>query len=63
MTVDSLLFAVPAVALLALVVMYLKSSWVNKQPIGNERMSEIAMYIRQGALAFLSAEYLSLIHI
>ena len=57
MTVDSLLFAVPAVALLALGVMYLKSSWVNKQPIGNERMSEIAMYIRQGALAFLSAEY------
>ena len=57
MTVDSLLFAVPAVALLALVVMYLKSSWVNKQSMGNERMAEIAMYIRRGALAFLSAEY------
>lgn len=57
MTVDNLLFAVPAVALIALVVMYLKSSWVNKQPIGNERMAEIAMYIRRGALAFLSAEY------
>ncbi len=57
MTVDSLLFAVPAVAFLALVVMYLKSSWVNKQSMGNERMAEIAMYIRRGALAFLSAEY------
>ena len=52
MTVDNLLFAVPAVALLALVVMYLKSSWVNKQSMGNERMAEIAMYIRRGALAF-----------
>ena len=57
MTVDNLLFAVPAVALIALVVMYLKSSWVNKQSMGNERMAEIAMYIRRGALAFLSAEY------
>ena len=25
--------------------------------MGNERMAEIAMYIRRGALAFLSAEY------
>ena len=34
-----------------------KMFWVKKQSPGNERMQEISRNIKQGALAFLSAEY------
>ena len=37
--------------------MALQTAWVRKQSTGNERMSEIAKYIHEGALAFLNAEY------
>ncbi|PCJ81118.1 MAG: sodium-translocating pyrophosphatase [Bacteroidetes bacterium] len=54
---DNILYFVPAIAVFGLVVMAIKSSWVKKQPKGNERMTEIATYIHEGALAFLNAEY------
>ena len=47
---------IPAGAL-ALVFAYVKSAWINKQSAGNETMSTIANNIREGAMAFLSAEY------
>ncbi len=34
-----------------------KFQWVSKQEAGNERMTEIARYIQEGAMAFLRAEY------
>ena len=37
--------------------MAIQGSWVRKQPKGNARMTEIATYIHEGALAFLNAEY------
>lgn len=37
--------------------MFVKSKWVNKQDAGDEKMQQLAQYIREGALAFLSAEY------
>ena len=37
--------------------MAIQTAWVYKQSTGNERMSEIATYIHEGALAFLNAEY------
>ena len=37
--------------------MLIKMSWVKKQSPGNERMQEISKNIKEGALAFLSAEY------
>jgi len=37
--------------------MAIQGAWVRKQPKGNERMTEIATYIHEGALAFLNAEY------
>lgn len=35
----------------------LRSSWVSRQDAGNERMTEIARHIAEGAMAFLKAEY------
>ncbi|MEE2876258.1 MAG: sodium-translocating pyrophosphatase [Candidatus Neomarinimicrobiota bacterium] len=34
-----------------------RSSWVNKQDPGNEKMIEIGSAVREGAMAFLSREY------
>ena len=55
--IDNILYLVPVIAILGLVVMAIKGSWVRKQPKGNARMAEIATYIHEGALAFLNAEY------
>ena len=46
-----------ALAVLGLLFMLLKMAWVKKQSPGNERMQEISKNIKEGALAFLSAEY------
>jgi K(+)-stimulated pyrophosphate-energized sodium pump len=37
--------------------MMIKAAWINKQDAGEDRMSTIAKHIRDGALAFLQAEY------
>lgn len=37
--------------------MFIKMSWVKKQPAGNEKMQNISKAIKEGALAFLGAEY------
>jgi len=44
-------------AVLGLVYMGVKRSWVMKQHAGDGKMKEISDYIYEGALAFLSAEY------
>ena len=46
-----------ALALVGLVYMLIKKSWVLKQDAGDGRMKEISDHIYEGALAFLSAEY------
>lgn len=50
-------FIVPIVALVGLCVAFMLASFVSKQPAGNDRMKEIAGYIREGALTFLKREY------
>lgn len=52
-----LIYAVPALALIGIIVMIIKSRWVNKQDAGDDKMQSLANHIREGALAFLSAEY------
>lgn len=52
-----LIYAVPVLALIGILVMIVKSRWVNKQDAGEEKMQTIANHIKEGALAFLSAEY------
>ena len=54
---NNLIYAVPLMALVGLIVMAIKAVWVNKQEAGEAKMKEIAQHIREGALAFLHAEY------
>ncbi|MEM6718423.1 MAG: sodium-translocating pyrophosphatase [Bacteroidota bacterium] len=55
---ESYMIYVPiALAILGLVFMLIKMSWVKKQAAGNEKMQSISKSIKEGALAFLNAEY------
>ena len=44
-------------AILGLVVALVLATWIKKSSEGNDRMKEIAGYIREGAFAFLKREY------
>lgn len=54
---DWLLFVVPATGLIALAFAFTKAKWVAEQDAGTDRMKEIAGYIQEGAMAFLTREY------
>ena len=42
---------------LALSFAWIKSTWINKQDPGTDRMQEIGQAVREGAMAFLAREY------
>ena len=46
-----------AAAVIGLLYMLIKKSWVMKQDAGDGKMKEISDHIYEGALAFLNAEY------
>ncbi|MFD2915622.1 sodium-translocating pyrophosphatase [Psychroserpens luteus] len=55
---ESLMIYMPiALALIGLIYMVIKKSWVMKQDAGDGKMKEISDHIYEGALAFLKAEY------
>ncbi|MFM7473873.1 MAG: sodium-translocating pyrophosphatase, partial [Crocinitomicaceae bacterium] len=54
---SNLIFVPIGLAILGLVFMFIKMAWVKAQPAGDEKMQGIAKNIKEGALAFLSAEY------
>ena len=54
---DKLIYLVPFLGILGLLAMVVKARWVNNCDAGEPKMQELASYIREGALAFLSAEY------
>ncbi|WP_266202834.1 sodium-translocating pyrophosphatase [Pontibacter kalidii] len=54
---EPILYAIPGFGVAALIYTLIRSAWVTKQPSGNERMTEIARHIADGAMAFLKAEY------
>ena len=54
------IFTVCAAAV-GLIIAFCLASWINKAPEGTDRMKEIASYIREGAMAFLSREYKTMI--
>ena len=55
---ESMIIYMPIVAaLIGLLYMLVKKSWVMKQDAGDGKMKEIADHIYDGALAFLNAEY------
>jgi K(+)-stimulated pyrophosphate-energized sodium pump len=51
------LYLVPALGIVGLLVMAIKSAWVSKQDAGDKNMQELAGYIADGAMAFLKAEW------
>ncbi|HEX4887876.1 MAG TPA: sodium-translocating pyrophosphatase [Luteibaculaceae bacterium] len=53
----TVLYLVPALGLLGLLVMFIKSAWIKKQDAGDKNMTELAGYIADGAMAFLKAEW------
>lgn len=53
----NIIFLPIALAVLGLLFMFIKRSWVKKQNPGNEKMQDISKSIKEGALAFLAAEY------
>lgn len=54
---NNLIYAVPLLGLVGILVMAVKSAWVNKQDAGDANMQELAGYIADGAMAFLRAEW------
>jgi len=54
---DNLIYSIPILGLIGIVVMAVKSAWINKQDAGDANMKELAGYIADGAMAFLKAEW------
>ncbi|MBT8319147.1 MAG: sodium-translocating pyrophosphatase, partial [Gramella sp.] len=55
---EAIMIYMPAVlAIIGLIYMWVKRSWVMKQDAGDGKMKEISAHIYEGALAFLNAEY------
>jgi K(+)-stimulated pyrophosphate-energized sodium pump len=55
--VENLFYLIPVSGVIAILFGIIKSSWVNKQNPGNEKMQEIGLAIREGATAFIVREY------
>ncbi|WP_316813233.1 sodium-translocating pyrophosphatase [Pedobacter heparinus] len=54
---NNLIYMIPVLGLIGILVMAIKSAWVNKQDAGDANMQELAGYIADGAMAFLKAEW------
>lgn len=54
---QNLIYFIPALGLVGIIVMIVKSAWVNKQDAGDENMRSLAGHIAKGAMAFLRAEW------
>ncbi|WP_316815974.1 sodium-translocating pyrophosphatase [Pedobacter nyackensis] len=54
---NNLIYLIPLMGLIGILVMAIKSAWVNKQDAGDKNMQELAGYIADGAMAFLKAEW------
>jgi K(+)-stimulated pyrophosphate-energized sodium pump len=50
-------YLVPIAGALALLYAWWRTNWINRQNPGNERMQEIGLAVREGAMAFLAREY------
>lgn len=54
---SNMIFVPMILAVVGLLFMIVKMSWVKKQAGGSDKMQEISKAIKEGALAFLGAEY------
>ncbi len=55
--IDSLFWIAPISAVLALLFAWIFYRGMMKAPAGNDRMQEIAQYVREGAMAYLGRQY------
>ncbi|WP_353181985.1 sodium-translocating pyrophosphatase [Parapedobacter lycopersici] len=54
---QNLIYLIPALGVVGIIVMIVKSAWVNRQDAGDENMRSLAGHIAEGAMAFLRAEW------
>ncbi|MEM6343108.1 MAG: sodium-translocating pyrophosphatase [Bacteroidota bacterium] len=54
---ENLIYILPIAGLIGLLYTFVRSKWVAKQDVGDDRMARIAQNIAEGAMAFLKAEY------
>ncbi len=54
---ESLVYILPVAGLVGLLYTFIRSSWVSRQEVGEQRLADIAKNIADGAMAFLKAEY------
>jgi K(+)-stimulated pyrophosphate-energized sodium pump len=54
---QTMIYAIPAFGIVALLFTFWKSAWVGRQEVGTDKMGRIAKNISDGAMAFLKAEY------
>ncbi len=57
MDINTLMIIIPVIGIIGLLFTVWKSAWVNKQEEGTGKMVKIGEAIREGAMAFLKAEY------
>jgi K(+)-stimulated pyrophosphate-energized sodium pump len=55
--IDNLFWIAPVSAVLALLFAWIFYRSMKKAPAGNDRMQEIAQYVREGAMAYLGRQY------
>ncbi len=54
---ENVIYLAPALGVVGLIVMAVKSAWIGKQDAGDKTMQELAGHIADGAMAFLRAEW------
>ncbi len=54
---ENLIYILPVFGVIGLAYMVYLRAWVNKQDAGEENMKKLAGYVKEGAMAFLAAEY------
>src|SRR3954463_10483689 len=54
---SNVIYLVPALGIIGLIFMAVRSAWITKQDAGDATMQELAGYIADGAMAFLKAEW------
>jgi len=57
MDYTTLVYLLPLAGVAGLLFTFIRTSWVNRQEVGNDKMARIAKNISDGAMAFLKAEY------
>ena len=54
---ENLIYILPVFGVIGLAYMLYLRTWVRKQDAGDDKMQKLAGYIKEGAMAFLKAEY------